>query len=229
MFSLSFIASQKEIVLSLPSELILDMLKSWQQGNNVVLALREAREEKTSQIGFANLYYKIVRLFALPSMPEHGFDNYLLDRKVINVLSSLDEKNSSLACQILWSGFKTGYVSYVRRARQIGESRWTLKKKLRLVTDTLYSFSTVPIQVVTSVGAISLTISVIWGLTVLVNRILNKITVPGWSLMFIFQLFSFGITMMTLGIWGEYLWRSFDASRKRPPYIIEYDENEEQR
>lgn len=210
-----------------PSELILDMIESWKQGNNVVIALRQDREESKSQIAFANLYYKLVKSLALPSMPEHGFDIYLLDRKVIDVISKLDEKNSSLTCQILWSGFRTGYVHYVRKAREIGKSRWTLRKKIRLVTDTLYSFSTIPIQMVTSVGVISFTSSVIWGLIVLINRILNKITVPGWSLMFIFQLFSFGLTMMTLGILGEYLWRSFDASRKRPPYIIEYGENEE--
>lgn len=210
-----------------PSELILEMVKSWQQGNNVVVALRESREEGISQVAFANLYYWLVRKLALPTMPKHGFDTYLIDRKVINVLSSLDEKNSSLTCQVLWSGFKTGYVSYVRKAREIGKSRWTLKKKLRLVTDTLFSFSTIPIQIVTNVGVISFLGAGIWAISVLINRILNNIAIPGWSMMFIFQLFSFGITMITLGILGEYLWRSFDASRNRPPYVIEYDENEE--
>lgn len=205
-----------------PSELLLAMVKSWQDGNNVVLAIREGREESKRQIVFANFYYWLVRQTSLPTMPQQGFDIYLIDRKVISVISNLDEKNSALTGQILWSGFKTGYVNYVRKEREIGTSKWTFKKKIRLVADTLYSFSTVPIHIVTWVGLLSFLGAAVWGLFVLISRLTNKIDVSGWSLMFIFQLFSFGVTMMTLGILGEYLWRSFDASRKRPPYIIEY-------
>lgn len=210
-----------------PSELILDMVNSWREGNNVVLAIREGREEGKRQVAFANLYYWMVRKTSLPTMPQHGFDIYLIDRKVVEIISNLDEKNSALTGQILWSGFKTGYVSYVRKAREIGKSRWTLKKKIRLVMDTLYSFSTVPIHAVIGVGGMSFFGATIWSIIVLIFRLTNRIVVSGWSLMFIFQLFSFGVTMMTLGVLGEYLWRSFDASRNRPPYIIEYDENEE--
>lgn len=138
-----------------PSELILDMLESWKKGNNVVLAVRQERKENFRQKYFANLYYTLVRKMALSNMPEAGFDIYLLDKKVVNVLNTLDEKNSSLACQILWSGFKTDMVPYVRLARTVGKSRWTLTKKLRLVMDTLFSFSTVPIKAVTVVGMLS--------------------------------------------------------------------------
>jgi len=212
-----------------PSELILDMVKSWQQGNNVVLAIREGREEGKRQVAFADLYYWLVRKTSLPSMPKHGFDIYLIDRKVINVLSNLDERNSALTGQVLWSGFKTGYVKYVRKAREIGKSRWTLKKKIKLIADTLYSFSTVPIHVVLGIGALSFFGAMIWAIIILIFRLTGRIVVSGWSLMFIFQLFSFGTIMITLGILGEYLWRSFDASRSRPPYIIEFDENEDMR
>ena len=206
-----------------PTELILEMFRSWQQGNNVVLAVRQDREESGSQIFFANFYYRLVRTFALKQMPENGFDIYLIDRKVINVLSLMDEKNSALTGQILWSGFKTAEVPYVRQERKIGKSRWTLRKKIRLVMDTLYSFSTVPITVVTMVGALAFVISLIWAIVVLINKIAGNIPVSGFTTMFIFQLFSFGITMTTLGVIGGYLWRTFDASRNRPIYIVEHD------
>lgn len=206
-----------------PTELILDMFESWQQGNNVVLAVRQDREESGSQKFFANFYYRLVRTFALKQMPENGFDIYLVDRKVISVLSLMDEKNSALTGQILWSGFKTAEVSYVRQERKIGKSRWTLQKKIRLVMDTLYSFSTVPITVVTMVGALAFFISLIWAIVVLINKIAGNIPVSGFTTMFIFQLFSFGITMTTLGVIGGYLWRTFDASRNRPIYIVEQD------
>lgn len=208
-----------------PTELILDMVESWRQGNNVVLACREGREESKRQIGFANLYYWMVRKTSLPTMPKNGFDIYLLDRKVINVLDALDEKNSAITGQILWSGFRTGIVYYTRKAREIGTSRWTLKKKIRLVSDTLFSFSTLPIRMLEMVGVFSFVASIVWAIIVFVSKLIGDIAVQGWTTLFIFVLFSFGITMISLGILGEYIWRTFDASRNRPPYIIE-DENE---
>lgn len=210
-----------------PTELILEMLESWKKGNNVVLAVREGREESRQQTLFANLYYTLVRKAALPNMPKGGFDVYLLDRKVIDVLMALDERNSALTGQILWSGFKTDKVYYTRLAREIGTSKWTLKKKIRLVTDTLFSFSTLPIKAVTLVGTFSFIGALIWAVVVLIFKLAGMIEVSGWTTLFIFNLFSFGVIMLTLGILGEYLWRTFDASRNRPPYIIE-DENGKQ-
>ena len=208
-----------------PTELVLDMVKSWENGHNVVLAVREGREESKQQIFFANLYYWMVRKTALPNMPKGGFDVYLLDRKVIGVLMALDEKNSALTGQILWSGFKTDKIYYTRLERKIGTSRWTLKKKIQLVSDTLFSFSTLPIKIVTIIGTLSFIGSLIWAVLVFCFKLAGMIEVSGWTTLFIFNLFSFGVIMLTLGILGEYLWRVFDASRNRPPYIIE-DKND---
>lgn len=204
-----------------PTELILEMVEAWKKGNNVVLAVRDGRDESKSQTFFANFYYWLVRKTALTEMPEQGFDVYLVDRKVINVLESLDEKNSALTGQILWSGFKTEKVYYRRLAREIGTSRWTLKKKIRLVMDTLFSFTSLPITIVLNIGAISVIAAVIWAIVVLIAKLTGNITEVGWTTLFIFNLMSFGIIMMTLGILGEYLWRTFDASRNRPVYIVE--------
>lgn len=209
-----------------PTELILDMVESWRHGNNVVLALRKGREEGKKQTAFANLYYWIVRKFALPSMPKGGFDAFLIDRKVINVLLSLDERNSALTGQLLWSGFRTGHVYYVRKAREVGTSKWTLKKKINLVLDTLFSFSSVPIKIVSTVGFFASLGAFIWSVFVIASKIFGYIEVSGWTTLMILNLWSFGIIMLTLGVLGEYLWRTFDASRNRPPYIVE-DEQED--
>ncbi len=214
-------AAVKAADLQEPTEMILDMYESWKQGNNVVLAVREAREEAKSQTMFSNLYYWMVRKAALPNMPKGGFDTFLLDRKVMEVLERMDEKNSAITGQILWSGFKTAQIYYTRKAREIGKSRWTLKKKIKLVSDTLFGFSTLPITLVSLIGAFSFAGSVIWALLVVVFKLCGLIEVSGWTTLFIFQLFSFGVIMLTLGILGGYLWRTFDASRNRPPYIIE--------
>lgn len=211
-----------------PTEMLLDMYHRWQEGCNVVLAVREGREESRAQEFFADLYYSITRKFALPNMPKKGFDVFLLDRKVIEVLRRMDEPNSALDGQILWSGFTTGTVTYVRRERKIGKSRWTLKKKIRLVMDTLFSFSTVPITFITGLGVLSVLGSVIWAIDALISKLRGSIHVTGWTMMFIFQLLSFGIIMMTLGLLGNYLWRTFDASRRRPPYLIEIADGQNQ-
>lgn len=210
-----------------PTEMVLEMVDSWRKGNNVVLALREDRQEGKVQILFANLYYWLVRKTALPDMPKGGFDVFLLDRKVINVLMQFDEKNSALTGQILWSGFKTDKIYYTRLQREIGKSKWTLKKKIRLVADTLFSFSTLPITFVSVIGFLSCIGAIIWAVDVFISKLKGLIDVDGWTTLFIFNLFSFGIIMLTLGILGGYLWRTFDASRKRPPYIIEDDNDSE--
>lgn len=204
-----------------PSEMILEMVESWKKGNNVVLAVRTDREEGFFDKLFANTYYWLVRKMALKNMPEKGFDQYLVDRKVIRVLSELDEKNSAVTAQILWCGFKTDKVYYVRRKREIGKSGWTLKKKFRLVMDSLFGFSTVPITIVSTIGAISILGSLLWAIIVLIGKLKGDIPVEGWTTLFIFNLLSFGVIMMTFGILGGYLWRMFDAVRDRPNYIIE--------
>lgn len=210
-----------------PTLMVLEMIRSWREGHNVVLAVRKDRQEGKGQKWFADFYYAMVRKTALPNMPKGGFDVYLLDRKVIEVLIRLDEKNSALTGQILWSGFKTDQIYYTRLQREIGTSRWTLKKKIKLVADTLFSFSTLPITIVAMIGTLSCIGSLIWALLVLVFKLQGKITVNGWTTLFIFNLFSFGVIMLTLAILGSYLWRTFDASRNRPAYIVEEEGDRE--
>ena len=203
-----------------PTELLWEMYEQWRAGDEIVLAVREGREESRSQELFANLYYSLTRRVALPNMPKTGFDVFLLDRKVIQVIGTMNEANTSLSGLVLWSGFRTGTVRYVRRARKIGKSRWTLRKKIRLVTDTLFSFSTLPITMVGVLGGLSILGSILWAIDALISKINHQTTVEGWTMLFIFSLMSFGIIMFTLWLLGGYLWRTFDAARNRPPFIV---------
>lgn len=204
-----------------PSELILSMFESWQKGNKVVLAVRSDREEGFLQKVFSNTYYWLIRKFVIKTMPKGGFDCFLIDRKVIEVLRLLDEKNSAITLQILWSGFKTDKVYYVRKAREIGKSRWTLSKKVKLVIDSMMGFSYFPIKFISSVGAFVFIGTFIYAMYLLVARLAFGISVPGFATLAILVLIAFGTIMLTLGILGEYIWRGFDAARDRPPYIID--------
>jgi glycosyltransferase involved in cell wall biosynthesis len=204
-----------------PSVLILEMLEKYKEGFSVVLALREDREEGFSQKMFANLYYGIFRKVALPNMPKGGFDCFLIDRKVVDVLVAMEEQNTTLMGQILWCGFKTAHVYYTRKKREIGTSRWTLKKKFKLVSDSIFGFSYFPVKFISFIGMLFFVVSIIWALVLVILRISGNITVSGYTTLAIIMLFGFGIIMFSMGILGEYIWRMFDATRNRPPFIID--------
>jgi polyisoprenyl-phosphate glycosyltransferase len=214
-------AVMKTADLQEPSTMILDMFEKWKHGNNVVLAIRADREESALQSFFSNLYYRIMRRYVLKNMPLGGFDCFLIDRKVIEVLRLMDEKNTSLMGQILWAGFKTDSIYYTRLKREKGKSRWTMKKKIKLVIDSVLSFTYLPVRFMTVIGLIFFVGSVIWAAVIIYQRIFGGIALEGWTTLMAFNLFASGLNLLTLGILGEYMWRNFDATRPRPTYIIE--------
>lgn len=214
-------AVRKAADLQEPSEMILDMLKKYKEGNKVVLAVRTDRDDPLTQKMFSNLYAFLMRKFALKNYPKGGFDSFLIDRQIIDLLVQMKEKNTSLMGQVVWAGFKTASVPYTRLKREKGKSRWTLSKKFKLVYDSFLGFSYFPIRFISGVGAISCIISFIWLLIILIRKITGKIDVEGYTSLLILMLLSFGIIMFSIGTIGEYIWRMFDATRNRPPFIID--------
>ena len=214
-------AVTKQADLQEDSSIILEMYESWKKGNKVVLAVRSDRDESKIKIFFANMYYAIVRNTITRNMPKGGCDCYLIDRQVIEVLQLLDEKNSSLTLQVLWAGFKTDKIYFHRKNREVGKSRWTLSKKIKLVFDSMMSFSFFPIKCMIWAGVIF----DILALALLIEVIVEKFTVgtpiAGWSSLMCVVLISSGLILTSLGVLGEYLWRTLDASRTRPPFIID--------
>lgn len=214
-------AVTKQADLQEDSEIILEMYESWKKGNKVVLAVREERDDSFATKFFAGLYYKLMQKFANKNMPSGGCDCYLLDRQVIEVLLKLDEKNSSLTLQVLWVGFKTDKIYFHRREREIGKGRWTFAKKFKLVLDSMISFSYVPIRMMWIIGILFFVFSVIMGIEVFVEWFTVGTPVAGWPSLMCVVLCSSGLILLMLGMLGEYIWRTFDAARKRPPFIID--------
>ncbi|MCR4696250.1 MAG: glycosyltransferase family 2 protein [Lachnospiraceae bacterium] len=214
-------AVTKQADLQEDSTLILDMFESWKQGNKVVLAIRKSRDESFIKVFFANRYYSMVRKFVNKEMPSGGCDCYLIDRRVIEVIERLDEKNSSLTLQVMWSGFKTDKVFFDRKNREKGKSRWTLAKKIRLVMDTLISFSNAPIKFMILVGSLFNIFAIVMFVSVLIEYFTNGVPVVGWASLMSVVLCSSGLILMMIGILGEYLWRVLDAARNRPVFIID--------
>lgn len=214
-------AVTKQADLQEDSNLILEMYESWQKGNKVVLAIRRSRDESKVKVFFANRYYDLVRKFVNKNMPTGGCDCYLIDRKVIEVLERLDEKNSSLTLQVMWAGFKTDMVYFDRLDREVGESRWTLSKKIKLVADSILSFSYAPLRMMMGVGVIFDILALVVFVLVLIEKFTVGTPIAGWASIMCVLLFGFGLIMLMIGVIGEYVWRALDASRNRPPFIID--------
>lgn len=214
-------AVTKQADLQEDSAIILEMYESWKRGNKVVLAVRKERKENKLKVFFANLYYALVRRMVNKNMPVGGCDCYLVDRKVIEVLERLDEKNSSLTLQVMWVGFQTDMIYFVRQDREIGKSRWTLSKKVKLVADSIFSFTYVPLRIMMGLGIVFDIAALILFISVLIEKFTVGTPIQGWASIMCVLLFGFGMLMLMLGIIGEYIWRVLDAARNRPTYIID--------
>ena len=108
-----------------------------------------------------------------------------------------------------------------RKAREIGESRWTLSKKIKLVLDSMMSFSYFPVRFMSGMGTAFAFAAVVWAIILVVQRLNGIEDVAGWTSMMVLMLFGFGLIMVMLGLLGEYIWRALDASRNRPPFLVD--------
>ncbi|WP_369712968.1 glycosyltransferase family 2 protein [Leptotrichia sp. HSP-342] len=204
-----------------PPEIIEKMFEKWLEGNKVVLAVRESREESFLQTFISNTYYKLMQRFALKNMPKGGFDCFLIDKQVCKKVAEMKEKNTSIMGQILWCGFKTEKIYYTRREREEGKSRWTLSKKIKLFVDSFLSFSYFPIRFMSFLGFIFAIFGFFGIIYLIFNKLFNNISIKGWTSMIAIVLIVSGVQMLITSIIGEYVWRILDEVKNRPNYIIE--------
>lgn len=204
-----------------PPEIILQMLEKLKGDVTTVLAVRKDREESFVQKFLSNTYYKLMNKFALSNMPKGGFDCFMINRKIIDYITDMKEKNTSLTGQVLWCSEKIERIYYVRKKREKGKSRWTLSKKIKYFIDSFVSFSYFPIRFMTFLGILFFTLSIISTIIFVLLKLNNIILVPGWTTLVVLILFTSGLQMFMTGILGEYLWRAYDEVRKRPVYLIE--------
>lgn len=202
-----------------PPEMIETLIHEWDKGCEVVLGIREWGKDSSRL--FPAIYYKAVRRFALKTMPETGTDVFLIDRKVVDTVVSIQEKNTSIFGLILWSGFKQTIVTYRKEPRQKGISKWTLGKKIKLFIDTFVSFSYIPLRLISLVGISLAFLGFLYALFIVFNRLFFSVPVEGWASLMVVLLVVSGTQLVFLGVLGEYLWRNFDETRKRPAFIID--------
>jgi dolichol-phosphate mannosyltransferase len=205
-----------------PPELIPEMVRRWRDtGRKIVLATRESREDGYFRRWTSRAFYRLMRRFALPNMPETGFDYFLIDRQVLDFVNQTQEKNSFLQGQVLWSGFEPEVIFYTRRRREIGRSRWTVGRKLTYLVDGFVTFSVAPIRLITAIGLVVSVLSLSYAGVILVGKLVWGIPIEGWAPIMISILTLSGVHLVMLGIIGEYMWRSFYQSRELPSFVVE--------
>lgn len=187
---------------------------------DVAIGKRTGREDPLLSRMASGLFWGFYRHYIEPEIPEGGVDIFACKRGVRDQLLKLSENNSSLVGLLFWVGFRRAYVPYERRAREIGTSAWTLAKKVRYLLDSVYSFSDLPIRVLTSIGVLGVTVSVALALVVLAMKLVGGIPVPGYAATVLTVIFFGALNCFGLGVIGNYVFRSFENTKFRPNYIV---------
>lgn len=208
-----------------PESLLIEMYEKWKQGAKSVIAVREDREDPLYTVLFSNAYYWLAQKMISKKMPKGGFDTYLIDSSLAKMLVEQNDNNSPITLQLLWMGCGDEKVYYKRQKRMIGKSSWTFSKKLKLFMDSFVGFSYIPIRFMTLVGLISSLLSFIYAIYMVIAHIFGKVDVKGFTTLVVLLAFFSGLVLFSLGILGEYVWRTLDSSRNRPISIVETSKN----
>ena len=206
-----------------PPEVIEEMVKLWEEGNEVIYAKRKVREGETKfKLFTAKMFYKMLNSLSDTEIPKDTGDFRLADKKVIEVINQLPEHNKFLRGLFSWVGFKQIPLEYERKERFAGKTKYPLKKMIKLALDGITSFSTKPLKILGVLGIFSVLISFIILIYALISFAfnLNHLT-PGWTSLMVTITFLGGIQLLSIWLISEYVGRIYDESKGRPEYIID--------
>jgi len=204
-----------------PPEVMLEMIQRWKEGYQVVYGVRSEREGETwFKKTTASLFYRMIARITDVKIPLDTGDFRLMDRSVVEVMNSMREKHRFLRGMSSWVGYRQIGVSYHRAARFAGETKYPLKKMLKLALNAVTSFSYFPLQLATYVGFISAGISIIAIPIVIIMRLTGSQAFFGQATTLLAVLFLGGVQLISLGILGEYIGRIYDEVKGRPLYIV---------
>ena len=204
-----------------PPEVILDLIAKWREGYEVVYAVREERAgESWFKKTTASLFYRVIYRITDVNIPLDTGDFRLMDKKVVNVMRQMREKHRFLRGMSSWIGFKQIGVSYKRKPRFAGETKYPLKKMVKLALNAVTSFSYFPLQLATYIGFVAAGLSVLAIPVVAILRLTSGTTLEGQATTLIMVLFLGGVQLISLGIIGEYIGRIYDEAKGRPLYVV---------
>ena len=210
-----------------PPELIPEMLKLWEDGNEVIYGKRKTREgESHFKLFTAKMFYKTLNALSDVEIPKDTGDFRLVDRKVVDTINSLPEHNKFLRGLFSWVGYKQYAYEYERQERKAGKTKYPLKKMLKLASDGIIGFSTKPLKLVGALGILSIVVSFIILIYALISFAfrLNNLS-SGWTSLMVAITFFAGVQLLSIWIMSEYVGRIYDETKKRPQYIIDKEIN----
>jgi dolichol-phosphate mannosyltransferase len=213
-----------------PPEIILELIRKWQEGYEVVYAVRTEREgEGWFKLFTASLFYRMIYRITDVDIPLDAGDFRLIDRKVVNVLNQMRERFRFLRGMSAWVGFRQIGVPYKRAARLAGETKYPFRKMFRLALNAITGFSYFPLQLATYMGFFTAGLSILAIPIVAIGRLAGSQAFFGQASTLIAVLFLGGVQLISLGILGEYIGRLYDEAKGRPLYIVrEAPESEEE-
>jgi polyisoprenyl-phosphate glycosyltransferase len=203
-----------------PGDLIPRLAGAADEGYRVALAVRRSREDSAGTKAGANSFYRLIRLLGLRGMPAEGFDVALLDRGIFQDIIAMRDPNIPLAVTIAWLGYPYARVDYDRLARTEGKSRWTLRKKIKLALDAITAVSYLPIRAISLFGVVLALLGFVYAMVVVVAFFVYGSPVRGWPTLLVVTLVIGGTQLVSLGVIGEYLWRTLEVARRRPLWRI---------
>lgn len=205
-----------------PPEVIPEMVARWRDGYHVVYGMRTDRPGETAfKLWTAKLFYRFINRLSKVQIPLDVGDFRLLDRKVVDVLLAMPERDRFLRGMVSWIGFRQVAVMYARAERRAGESKYPLLKMLQFAADGVLSFSLTPLRMALWVGFLSIGLAFAGILYALIIRLYTNDWVRGWTSIFTAVLFIGGAQLVTLGIIGEYIGRIYAEVKRRPLYVVE--------
>lgn len=183
---------------------------------DVVVGVRESRQDPFLSKLASKTFWGLYKRYVIPEMPAGGVDMFGCNLEFRDNLLKLEERHSSLIAQIFWLGFRRQVVHYSRVAREHGKSAWTLRKKVNYLMDSVFSFTDLPIRLLTRVGAAGSALSALYGVSVVFAKLGGLIDVPGYAMtLFIITLLG-SLNLLGLGVIGSYAWRTYENTKERP-------------
>jgi polyisoprenyl-phosphate glycosyltransferase len=210
-----------DVDLQDPPEALPKMVEQWRAGFDVVYGVRDNREtDSLPKRVTAEFYYRAHNWLSQDKIPEHAGDFRLLDRKVVDVIRAMPERNRFMKGLFAWAGFRTASVSYHREERKVGKTKYNYWKLWTLAIDGITSASTIPLRIWSYLGALVALGALAFAVFIIIRTLTTGIQVPGYASLMVAILFLGGLQLLSLGVLGEYVGRILTETKGRPLYVV---------